>query len=63
MPRGACQGKGTARGERLADPRTVSAKQQLRRGLVSLPPGKAMETLLAQLKRTKTNGEVLTAVA
>ncbi|HXI65313.1 MAG TPA: transcription termination factor Rho [Gemmatimonadales bacterium] len=52
---------GTRREELLADPRTVAAKQQLRRGLVSLPPEKAMESLLAQLKRTKTNDEVLAA--
>ncbi len=54
---------GTRREELLADPRTVAAKQQLRRGLVGLPPEKAMESLLAQLKRTKTNDEVLAAVA
>jgi len=54
---------GTRREELLGDPRTVAAKQQLRRGLVSLPPEKAMESLLAQLKRTKTNDEVLAAVA
>jgi transcription termination factor Rho len=54
---------GTRREELLGDPPTVAAKQQLRRGLVSLPPEKAMETLLAQLKRTKTNGEILTAGA
>jgi transcription termination factor Rho len=52
---------GTRREELLADPRTVAAKQQLRRGLVSLPPEKAMESLLAQLRRTKTNDEVLAA--
>jgi transcription termination factor Rho len=50
---------GTRREELLGDPPTVAAKQLLRRGLVSLPPEKAMETLLAQLKRTKTNSEVL----
>ena len=54
---------GTRREELLGDPPTVAAKQQLRRGLVSLPPEKAMETLLVQLKRTKTNGEVLATVA
>ena len=54
---------GTRREELLADPRTVAAKQQLRRGLVGLPTEKAMESLLAQLKRTKTNDEVLAPVA
>jgi transcription termination factor Rho len=54
---------GTRREELLADPATVAAKQQLRRGLVGLPPEKAMESLLAQLKRSKTNGEILAAVA
>ncbi|HEV2750369.1 MAG TPA: transcription termination factor Rho [Gemmatimonadales bacterium] len=54
---------GTRREELLADPPTVAAKQQLRRGLVGLPPEKAMESLLAQLKRTKTNAEVLAALA
>ena len=50
---------GTRREELLADPATVAAKQQLRRGLVGLPPEKAMEGLLAQLRRTKTNAELL----
>jgi transcription termination factor Rho len=52
---------GTRREELLADPATVAAKQQLRRGLVALPPEKAMEALLAQLRRTKTNAELLRA--
>jgi transcription termination factor Rho len=52
---------GTRREELLADPATVAAKQQLRRGLVALPPEKAMETLLAQLRRSKTNAELLRA--
>src|SRR6266567_1625717 len=50
---------GTRREELLADPATVAAKQQLRRGLVGLPPEKAMEGLLAQLRRHKTNAELL----
>jgi transcription termination factor Rho len=53
---------GTRREELLADPRTVAAKQQLRRGLVALPPEKAMEVLLTQLKRTKSNDALLAAV-
>ena len=54
---------GTRREELLADAPTVAAKQQLRRGLVSLPPEKAMESLLAQLKRSKTNAQVLAGLA
>ncbi len=52
---------GTRREELLADPATVAAKQQLRRGLVGLPPEKAMEVLLGQIRRTKTNAELLAA--
>jgi len=50
---------GTRREELLADAATVEAKQQLRRGLVGLPPERAMEVLLAQLRRAKTNAELL----
>ncbi|HYT71424.1 MAG TPA: transcription termination factor Rho [Gemmatimonadales bacterium] len=50
---------GTRREELLADPATVDAKQKLRRGLAGLPPEKAMEVLLAQVKRAKTNAELL----
>ena len=53
---------GTRREELLADAPTVAAKQQLRRGLVALPPEKAMDLLLTQLKRTKSNDELLAAV-
>ena len=52
---------GTRREELLAEPATVEAKQKLRRGLVGLPPEKALDVLLAQLKRTKTNAELLAA--
>jgi len=54
---------GTRREELLADPPTVAAKQQLRRGLVGLPPEKAIDTLLAQLRRAKTNAELLAGVS
>src|SRR3989449_7418677 len=54
---------GTRREELLADPQTVAAKQQLRRGLVGLPPEKAIDVLLAQLRRAKTNAELLAAVS
>jgi transcription termination factor Rho len=53
---------GTRREELLADAATVAAKQQLRRNLVALPTDKAMDALLAQVKRTKTNAELLSAV-
>jgi len=53
---------GTRREELLADPATVEAKQKLRRGLVGLPPEKAVDVLLAQLRRTKTNQELLAPV-
>jgi len=46
-----------------AELRLSRAKQQLRRGLVGLPPEKAMEGLLAQLRRTKTNVELLKSVS
>src|SRR5205807_10466467 len=54
-------GSGTRREELLADPATVEAKQKLRRGLVGLPPEKALDVLLALLRRTKTNAELLAA--
>ncbi|HEX4573786.1 MAG TPA: transcription termination factor Rho [Gemmatimonadales bacterium] len=54
---------GTRREELLADPATVEAKQKLRRGLVGLPPERAMETLLTEVRRTKTNAELLKALA
>jgi transcription termination factor Rho len=53
---------GTRREELLADPATVEAKQRLRRGLVGLPAEKAIEVLLAQLRRSKTNAELLKTV-
>ena len=54
---------GTRREELLGDAATVTAKQALRRGLVDLPPERAMETLLTYLRRHKTNAELLRAVA
>jgi transcription termination factor Rho len=52
---------GTRREELLADAKTIEAKQKLRRALVDLPPEQAMQTLLQQLKRAKTNAELLSA--
>jgi len=53
---------GTRREELLADAKTVEAKQKLRRALVDLPPEQAMQSLLQQMKRAKTNAELLTAL-
>jgi len=53
---------GTRREELLADPKTIEAKQKLRRTLVGLPPEQAMQSLLQQMKRAKTNAELLTSV-
>ena len=50
---------GTRREELLADAPTVAARQALRRGLVELPPEQAMASLLTQLRRTKTNADLL----
>jgi transcription termination factor Rho len=50
---------GTRREELLADAPTVAARQALRRGLVDLPPEQAMASLLSQLRRAKTNAELL----
>jgi transcription termination factor Rho len=53
---------GTRREELLADPKTIEAKQKLRRVLVDLPPEQAMQSLLQQMKRAKTNAELLAAI-
>ena len=53
---------GTRREELLADPKTIEAKQKLRRGLVDLPPEQAMQNLLQLMKRAKTNAELLSAI-
>ena len=53
---------GTRREELLASPEVVAAKQKLRRALVGLPPEQAMQTLLEQIKRSKTNAELLAAL-
>lgn len=52
---------GTRREELLAPPPVVEAKQKLRRALVGLPPEQGMQALLQQIKRTKTNAELLAA--
>jgi transcription termination factor Rho len=55
-------GSGTRREELLADPATVQAKHELRRGLAGLPPEKAMDGLLTLVRRYKTNSELLAGV-
>jgi len=52
---------GTRREELLADPKTIEAKQKLRRGLVDLPPEQALQNLLQLMKRAKTNAELLSS--
>ncbi|OLC42890.1 MAG: transcription termination factor Rho [Gemmatimonadetes bacterium 13_1_40CM_4_65_7] len=53
---------GTRREELLGDAKTTEAKQKLRRALVGLPPEQAMQSLLQQMKRAKTNAELLTSI-
>ena len=53
---------GTRREELLADAKTIDAKQKLRRALLDLPPEQAMQSLLQQMKRAKTNAELLASV-
>ena len=50
---------GTRREELLADAKTIEAKQKLRRALVDLPPEQGMQSLLQQMKRAKTNADLL----
>src|SRR5438445_12724901 len=52
---------GTRREELLAEPPTVAAKQNLRRGLVGLPPEQGTAVLPNQLRRGRTNAELLKA--
>ena len=53
---------GTRREELLADAKTIEAKHKLRRALVDLPTEQAMQSLLQQMKRAKTNAELLAAL-
>jgi transcription termination factor Rho len=54
---------GTRREELLAPPAVVASRQELRRRLVGLPTAQGMENLLALLRRSKTNEELLGATA
>jgi len=53
---------GTRREELLGDAKAIEAKQKLRRALVDLPPEQGMQALLQQMKRAKTNAELLDAL-
>jgi transcription termination factor Rho len=51
---------GTRKEEKLFAPKQIEAVRKLRRMMVDLNPVEAMETLLAALKKHKTNEELLT---
>jgi len=50
---------GTRREELLGEPAEVAGRTALRRRLAELPPAQAVESLLALLRRSKTNAELL----
>ncbi|MBL9170825.1 MAG: transcription termination factor Rho [Verrucomicrobiales bacterium] len=50
---------GTRKEEKLFSPKNIEAVRKLRRMMVDLNPVEAMETLLAALKKHKTNDELL----
>ncbi|MEO5804060.1 MAG: transcription termination factor Rho, partial [Verrucomicrobiota bacterium] len=50
---------GTRKEEKLFPPKNMEAIRKLRRTMVDLNPVEAMETLLAALKKHKTNDELL----
>src|SRR3989449_10525760 len=50
---------GTRREELLGDAKTTEAQQKLRRALVGLPPGHAMQSPLQQMNPRTTNPAVL----
>ena len=50
---------GTRREELLGSPADVAGRAELRRRLAGLPPTQALETLLALLRRAKTNAELV----
>jgi len=54
---------GTRREELLGGPAEVAGRAELRRRLAGLPPTQAIETLLALLRRAKTNAELLQQMA
>lgn len=54
---------GTRKEEKLFPPKQIEAIRKLRRTMVDLNPIEAMETLLAALKKHKTNEELLSKLA
>jgi transcription termination factor Rho len=54
---------GTRREELLGEPAEVAGLQALRRRLAGLPPAQAVETLLALIRRSKTNADLLAGVS
>src|ERR1700761_5175756 len=54
---------GTRKEERILPPKQIEAIRKLRRTMVDLNPVEAMETLLAALKKHKTNDELLSKLA
>lgn len=54
---------GTRKEEKLFAPKNIEAVRKLRRMMVDLNPVEAMETLLAALKKHKTNDELLAKLA
>ena len=55
------QASGTRREELLGDAALVAARQELRKRLAGMSTQQAMETLLAQMRRSKTNADLLAA--
>jgi transcription termination factor Rho len=53
---------GTRKEEKLFPPKNMEAIRKLRRMMVDLNPVEAMETLLAALKKHKTNEELLSKI-
>jgi transcription termination factor Rho len=54
---------GTRREELLGEPAEVAGRQVLRRRLAGLAPAQAVEMLLALMRRSKTNSELLASVS
>ncbi len=54
---------GTRREELLGEPAEVAGRDALRRRLAGLPPAQAVETLLALMRRAKTNAELLAGLS
>ena len=50
---------GTRKEEKLYAPKNIESVRKLRRMMIDLNPVEAMETLLAALKKHKTNDELL----